>query len=473
MPVASNRSTDILGAYDIRGRYPGDFSAAICDRLAEGFLQTARDGFVVGRDVRRASERLERSVVGRLRRSGRRVVELGVQPTPVIGFASQYLATTGLAFTPSHNAVGDAGIKAFRADGTSFASEWTRVRAALARAPLVGRSSGPMSMGRAPTQGRPTPASPVVQPYLAHVTRSMQTSRTIVVDGRGGATTQLAPLALRRLGGEVRELHPRFSPNFHELSPEPQRENVADLGRMVRSVGADLGVAFDGDGDRVVFVDEKGSWVEPEVIAMFLHRHLSPRGRPLIASADASQRCEEEVPTVRSRVGGRYVTAAMRRHSSSVGFEASSHYYLARWGPNSDGILAACVVCHLLDSARTSLTVLRRAFGPIVRDQRIVNFGTRAEARRSLQEVVRHASPRPEKGVDGFVFRSSEGSVLLRLSNTQPSIRIVLEPQRGSRLDDLRRAWEASIEGTKFPLRLSARARASGDGRTPSRNRDR
>ena len=164
---------------------------------------------------------------------------------------------------------------------------------------------------------------------------------------------------------------------------------------------------------------------------------------------------------MRSRVGGRYVTAAMRRHGSSIGFEASSHYYLARWGPNSDGILAACVVCHLLDAARTSLGALRRAFGPIVRDRRVVNFGTREEARRSLNEVVSSASPRPEKGIDGFIFRASEGSVLLRVSNTQPSIRIVFEPCRGSRLSNLRRVWEKSLEGTAWARSPSTRNQVS------------
>ena len=459
--MASSGSVDIFGAYDIRGRYPADFSPVVCARLGEAFLRATRNGFVVGRDARWASERAERSVVRCLRGSGRRIVALGVQPTPLIGFASKYLAATGLAFTPSHNTVGYAGIKAFRADGTSFAAEWDRVRIAFARATGGTRSLSRKPKSRVPAQAQPIRPARIVQAYLSHVTQSMGTSRRIVVDGRGGATTRLAPRALRGLGGHVEELHPRFSPDFHGLSPEPRRDNVTDLSRAVRNLRADLGVAFDGDGDRVVFVDERGRWVEPEIIALFLHRHLSPPGRPLIASVDASQRCEEEVRTVRSRVGSRYLTASMRHHAAAIGFEASSHYYLARWGPNSDGILVACVVCHLLDSARTSLGALRRAFGPIVRDYRVIRFGTRDEAQRSLRDIVSTASPPPKRGIDGFIFRASEGSVLLRLSNTEPLIRIVFEPHRGSRLSDLRRAWGRSLEGAAWASSASTRDRVS------------
>ena len=360
----------------------------------------------------------------------------------MVGFASALLTGTGLAFTPSHNALGYAGIKAFGPTGRSMGSEWSRIRRAFARPRGLSRSAGPRA-GRGKERG-PPPITPraVLRAYLAHVTRGLETDRSIVLDGRGGATTRLAPRALSAAGARVRELHPRFSADFHRLSPEPLRENVGDLGRAVRAAGADLGVAFDGDGDRVVFVDERGEWVEPEVIGMFLHRALSTGNRPLVASVDASQRCETTTPTVRSRVGGRYITAAMRRHRTTVGFEASSHFYLSRWGPNSDGILTACVVSHLLDRERTSLRRLGREFGPIVRERQLVHFRTRAEALGRYREMAERHAHRLEKGIDGFVLRVAEGSVLIRPSNTQPTIRIVLEPNPGRSLTTLRGKWE-------------------------------
>lgn len=395
------------------------------------------------------------------------MVRLGIQPTPVVGFASAHLATTGLVFTPSHNALGYAGLKAFGPSGRSFGTEWNRVRSVFLR-PESSTRARVMPARRRDLVARPPGATPgILRAYLEHVTRGLRTSRSVVVDGRGGATTHLAPRALARSGARVVELHPRFSANFHRLSPEPERENIGDLGRSVRARRADLGVAFDGDGDRVAFVDERGQWVEPEVIGIFLHRNLSPPGRPLVASVDASQRCEAEVATVRSRVGSRYVSSAMHHHRATVGVEGSSHYYLGRWGPNSDGILTACVVCHLLDRERTSLGELSRAFGPVVRDRQLVNFETRAEAVRRYRELTGSIAARLERGIDGFVFRAPAGSVLLRLSNTQPSIRIVLEPNPGRALNELRRAWE-QVSGIRPHHRPPARSRGSaGAGAKP------
>lgn len=434
-------SVGLFGAYDIRGRYPDEFSPPTARRIADAFLESIPGAFVVAHDGRRASRALERTVVDRLQDRDRVVVRLGIQPTPVVGYASRSLHFHGLAFTPSHNAVGYAGIKAFGLTGRSLGSEWNRIRRAFAHpAPRAKAGTRPATRRAAYAIPR-VRAGKVLQGYLSHVTRGLATSRSVVLDGRGGATTLLAPRALARIGARVHELHPRFSPVFHGLSPEPLPENVVDLGRSVRTRRADLGVAFDGDGDRVTFVDEHGRWVEPEVIGAFLHRHLSPPGRPLVASVDASQRCESSAPTVRSRVGSRYVSATMRRHRSVVGFEASSHYYLDHWGPNSDGILVACVVCHLLEQERTSLGELGRAFGPIVRNRQLVSFETRAEALRTYRHLAASLGRRLEEGIDGFLFRSPHGAVHFRLSNTQPAIRVLLEVNPGHRLSDLRRVW--------------------------------
>ncbi len=433
--------SELFGAYDIRGRYPRDFTPEVSRRLADVFLSNYPGPFVVARDTRAASRTLETTIVQRLRAERRTVFELGVQPTPVVGFSSRYLRAIGLAFTPSHNALGFAGIKAFGANGESFGRQWRRLRrdfadlGAFSRPHSVRTEAGVPSLPGAPS------SKDAVSAYVAHITRDLWFRGKIVVDGRGGATTRLAPQALSRIGATVRELHPTFSARFHGRSPEPVVSNVADLGRKVRSERADFGVAFDGDGDRVVFVDGDGDWVEPEVVATFLHRHLSPARRPLVGSADVSQRCERHARTVRSRVGSRYISAAMRRHRSLVGFEASSHFYLPSWGPNSDGILVACVVSDLLRRSGTTLGVLSRSFGRIVRRRSTIDFPTRTLASEHLRSLIRRLDPPPRPDVDGFVWKSESGTVLFRASNTQPSLRISFEARAGGRLSSLRGDW--------------------------------
>ena len=439
----------LFGSYDIRGRYPSDFPAETCRRLADSIAASTAGPLVVAHDVRRASERLERSIAGRLEQNRRVVLRLGVQPTPVVGFASGHLSSVGLAFTPSHNALGYAGIKAFTRYGRAFGSEWRSVRDAYDRSPTGKRyrNARPRSRSGAPSLANSRAA--VERAYLAHVTRELRTDRSVVVDGRGGPTTRIAPAALARVGARVTQLNPQMSSRFHGLSPEPTRENVRDLGRRVRSVGGDFGVAFDGDGDRAVFVDERGQWVEPEVIATLLHDGLSSPAQPLVASVDASQRCESRVRTARSRVGSRYISATMRRQRAVVGFEASSHFYLDRWGPNSDGILTACVVAHLLARAETSLGERSRAFGPIARAAQVLEFSSRAEAERRYRSLVEGLDPAPERGIDGVVYRLPEGSVLLRRSNTQPAIRVTLEATSGESLAGLRQRWNSATRSVR------------------------
>jgi phosphomannomutase len=438
-------SVQLFGAYDVRGRFPEEFPSATLERLAQALLREVRGPFLVGRDTRSESARLEGGIVRRFRAARRPVVRLGVQPTPVIGFASRKWQTPALAFTPSHNDLGYAGIKAFGPTGRSFGAEWALIRRHFFDEPEQTRSRPPSDGRRTPRRPAPPARKKVVEEYLGHVSRGLHTSLTVVTDGRGGATTLLAPRALARVGARVVQLHPRISPTFHGVSPEPRPNDVAELGRTVRARRADLGVAFDGDGDRVAFVDDHGRWVEPEVIGMFLYRNLSSPDRPLVVSADASYRCESAARTVRSRVGSRFVVAAMRRAGSWVGFEASSHYYLRRWGSESDGILVACVVCHLLEQERTSLGELRRRFGPILRSRQLLEFRTRNEAVRRFRELTHALAPLLRKGTDGFVHRSPRGSIIVRLSNTQPAIRVVFEADRGQRLGALRQFWSQEL----------------------------
>ena len=456
--------SELFGAYDIRGRYPRDFAPEVSRRLADAFLGNFPGPFVAARDTRGASRTLERTIVRRFRAKRRTVFELGVQPTPVVGFSSRYLRAVGLAFTPSHNALGFAGIKAFAANGESFGRQWSRLRRDFAGVGAVSRPHAVRADAGVPGPTGAPPPNDAVSAYVAHITRGLRFRGKIVVDGRGGATTRLAPQALSRIGATVRELHPTFSARFHGRSPEPAVDNVADLGRNVRSERADFGVAFDGDGDRVGFVDGDGDWVEPEVIATFLHRHLSPARRPLVGSADVSRRCETHARTVRSRVGSRYISEAMRRHRSLVGFEASSHFYLPRWGPNSDGILAACVVSDLLQRSGTTLADLSRDFGPILRFRSTIDFPTRALASEHLRSLIRCLDPPAQSDVDGFLWNSGSGTVLFRASNTQPSLRISFEARAGGRLSSLRREWARALT---LPRRRKENVAASRGGPGP------
>jgi phosphomannomutase len=447
---AANPSRDragIFGAYDVRGRFPSEIGSGEIARLARALALTGRGPLLVARDVRRESALFGRRLVEMLRRNGRTVEDLGIQPTPAVAFAAARFQCTGLAVTPSHNAIGYVGLKGFDARGRLFSREWSRIRARYLSTALNRRLVPAPVRAEGRWARSPLRVAGWTEKYLAHVTRERSSRLAVVVDSRGGAAARIGPRALARIGARVTAMNPRFSPTFYGLSPEPSEANIGPLSERVRSEHADLGVTFDGDGDRVAFVDSRGRWVEPEVTALFLYRHLSPRTRPLVASVDASVRCEAKAPIVRSRVGGRFVLRKMQESGAVVGFERSCHYYLKDLDRNSDGVLVACEFAHWLDRTGSTAERLVDAFGPIIRETATYAFETRAEAARAFRWLRRRLAREGGRSgrIEGFRVCREGGSVLFRLSNTQPAIRAVIEADDEHRLESVRSELDATV----------------------------
>ena len=434
----------IFAGYDVRGRYPDRLGPAVAFRLGRALRRSLGRSFLLGQDTRRESRAVAKSLMAGLLASGARIESLGIVPTPMVAFSAAEEHRYGLAVTPSHNAAGYAGLKVFTPSGRILDREWKRVGDAY-------RDLSSTEAGR-PLSAARSRARPVVDPaarrsserrYVAHLTRGLRSHLSVVVDTRGGATARLAPLALARMGARVATLSQGFSPDFFGRSPEPRPETLRDLSRRVVRTNASLGFAFDGDGDRCVVVDDRGRIVEPEMVGLLLHEQLSrPRG-PIVASEDASRILERTARTVRSRVGGRYVTRRMEEAGAAVGIEPSGHFYARRFGSDSDGILAACLVTHAVSLSGTRPSDRFRRFGTIARGTFTVDFASSDDARRAFRSLVHRHGTRAIRGLEGVTFEFPQGWCLVRPSNTQPSVRFSFEATDASRLPLLRRAVRA------------------------------
>jgi phosphomannomutase len=407
-------------AYDVRGRYPGELSPTVGERLGRAIARTLPGPFLLARDTRRESAYFETALTHGLERAGAHVTLLGVLPTPTVAFAARWRRRYALAVTPSHNPVGYTGLKGFDPKGRIFAREWTRIRQAFHKedlgSPAPKRSTGP---------GRGDPKR-IEADYVRWVTRGLRARIPVVVDPRGGASARLALATFRALGARVHAIDARFSATFFGRSPEPTGPEVEALGRRTRRVRAVLGVTFDGDGDRVLFVGGDGWRIEPEEVALLIYRATGRRG-PLVASVDASHRLEELAPVRRSRVGTRYVLEAMRRTGASVGVEASSHIYWAGGPESSDGIRVAARLAHLLAQQPEALAGLRKEMGPIFRQAGAWNFPTFEAAAGAYAALRTSLGRRARPGPDGFYVRVGPAGCLVRRSNTQPIVRFALE----------------------------------------------
>lgn len=432
--------SDLFHGYDIRGRYPELLGDRAAYMLGRSLARALHGPFVVGRDVRSESHRIASAVQAGLAREGARAVFVGIAPTPGVCFLARNLRRFGVSVTPSHNAVGYAGLKAFTPTGRLLDREWTKIHRVydqLRAAPLPSERPGRDPQAGSDGDGRRTRRD--LEPYLVHLTEERRSRGTFVVDARGGAASRVGPAALRRMGARVVELRPGFSPDFFGRSPEPRAGDSEELGRTVRATEADAGFAFDGDGDRCLVFDRRGRVVSPEAISLLLYDAFSAPRAPLVASWDASRALDRRTRTVRSNVGGRHVVRTMRRAKATVGMELSGHFYLSRYGSDSDGILVACAIAHLLDQEPGALETRERKIGAIHRGSFTRDYPTYPEARRAYRALCRARHHPPVRGLDGLLGELSTGWYLIRRSGTQPSLRFTYEARSARRLPPLER----------------------------------
>lgn len=475
--MPSPRWEEVFQGYDVRGRYPRPVGPATGRRLGEALARALHGPFLIGRDTRTESERLERALVRGLRAGRARVVRLGIVPTPEVAFHARSGRRLGLAVTPSHNALGFAGVKGFTTRGRLFDHEWKRVGEEFDHptARRAGPTAGVPTAHRSRDTIRTADRVRVHEEYLDHVTDGLSSRLTIALDTRGGATARCGPNALTRIGIRVIPLTDGFSPTFFGGTPEPTPESLGALRDRVRSDSTDLGFAFDGDGDRCVVLDERGDLVEPEAIALLLHRTVSRKDRPIAASVDCSRILERHARTVRSRVGGRFMARAMRRAGAEVGVERSGHYYLRRYGADSDALLDACLVAHAVYAEKKPMSELVRAFGRILRGARTWDYAGARQARRAYLELLRQIGDRGTPALDGVTIDFAHGWCLVRRSNTQPSIRCSFEASDRAELDRIERIvthWmetEPGPVGTRSADRPRARAGSAAVGAVQDR----
>jgi phosphoglucosamine mutase len=427
--------SSIFGTYDIRGLYPAEINLDVSKRIGRALGVTFGGPFLIGRDTRRESSTVQRGLEIGLRSVGALCTNIGIVPTPVIVFAARIRKEWGIIVTPSHNPGAYAGVKCVGPSGQLFSTEWARVRKSYEADPL-----GPSPRQRfrvlRPESRCEGVRIEIRRRYLEQVSRGANMPLKVVLDCRGGSTSILAPQAFRRLRAHVIELSPGYSNVFHGQSAEPTSKNVTNLRRKVVSERASFGVSFDGDGDRVLFVDEIGYAVPPEAIALLLYEHNSDLSSPLVTTYDASAKLNDLVRLARTRTGSRFITAAMRKLGGEVGFEPSSHYYLKHEGTGSDGLLVACRVGQAVAQTGVRLSAVRRQLGPCLRRSRTLRFLNRqatAVAFKNLTfEVLRRGGRRLG---DGILLHGSWGSCFIRRSNTEPVLRFSIEPNSKGGVD--------------------------------------
>jgi len=418
-----------FGTDGIRGltnREPMTAQMALSVGMAAGahFLRgDHRHRVVIGKDTRLSGYMMESAMVAGFTSVGMDVVLLGPMPTPAVAMLTRSMrADLGVMISASHNPFADNGIKLFGPDGYKLSDE--DEHAIEKRLELGPRLADPELIGRArridDARGR----------YI-HFAKSTFPEHLrldglkVVVDCANGAAYHVAPEALWELGAEVIPLG--VSPNGLNINDGCGSTHPQLLQQTVVESGADIGLALDGDADRLIVVDEKGQMVDGDqlmaLIALGLQRRGDLKGNAVVATVMSNLGLERKLgdaglKLLRTKVGDRYVLEEMRKTGCNIGGEQSGHIILADHATTGDGLVAGLQVLAALVEAQAPASQLLRQFEPLPQLLKNVRFngGAPLEA-----DSVRKRIAAAEAELEG------RGRLVIRKSGTEPLIRVMAE----------------------------------------------
>ena len=435
--TAPSALSAIVKAYDIRGLVDEQLDEATARAIGAATARLMRDEdpatrqVVLGRDMRPSSPRLAAAFADGATGQGLDVVDIGLASTDMLYFASGTLAAPGAMFTASHNPARYNGIKLCRAGATPIGQDTGL--AAIRDAVEAGVPAGP--------GGGTVRRRDMLDEYAAYLRGLVDLSGIrplrVVVDAGNGRAGHTVPAVLGPLPVELVPLYFELDGTFpnHEANPlDPA--NLVDLQRTVGEVGADIGLAFDGDADRCFGVDERGAPVSPSAItALVAVRELARApGSPVIYNLITSRAVPEIVSEhggrpVRTRVGHSFIKQTMAETGAVFGGEHSAHYYFRDFWRADSGMLAALHVLAALGASDGPLSSVMAAYTRYSASGEI-NSTVRDQADRiaAVRKAYGESAGVELDETDGLTVALPDGSWFnLRPSNTEPLLRLNVE----------------------------------------------
>jgi len=431
-----------FGTDGIRGqanRHPMTAEVALRVGLAAGKMFRSRDDrrhlVVIGKDTRLSGYMIEPALVAGFTSVGMDVRLFGPLPTPAVAMMTRSMrADLGVMISASHNSFADNGIKLFGPDGYKLSDEQELGIEAFMDESLQEGLASPRGLGRVlridDAQAR------YVEIVKATFPRTMSLAGLrIVIDCAHGAAYRVAPTALYELGAEVIELG--VTPNGMNINEESGSTHPEEMSRAVKDYRADIGIALDGDADRLVICDERGVVVDGDQIMAIIAGAWAKDGRlkggGIVATVMSNLGLERFLKhrgliLERTAVGDRYVMQRMREGGYNLGGEQSGHLILSDFSTTGDGLIAALQVLSVLIASEKPLSTLSRQFEPA--PQRLEN--------------VRHSGGKPldnAKVKDAIATAEAKlgtsGRLVVRASGTEPLIRIMAEGDDEKLVDKL------------------------------------
>ena len=421
-------SRKYFGTDGIRGRV-GDFPITpefvlkLGWAAGQAFRRHGICKVLIGKDTRISGYMFESALEAGLSAAGAQVLLLGPMPTPAIAYLTRtFQAQAGIVISASHNPYYDNGIKFFSGDGTKLPDEVELAIEELLDAPMTVMESAAL--------GKVSRVVDAPGRYIEFCKSSVSSSITLqgmklVLDCANGATYKVAPSVFSELGAQVTVI--ADTPDGLNINRDCGSTHVAALQKAVAEQGADIGIAFDGDGDRVLMVDADGAIVDGDELLYIIARDLKRRDKlqgGVVGTLMSNLGLELAlkalgIPFVRAKVGDRYVMAELKANDWLLGGENSGHLVCGNHTTTGDGIIAALQVLQALKRHDESLAQARE--GLIMCPQVLINVRLKGDVDPLQSEQVQRAVAAAE------VQMAGAGRVLLRKSGTEPLVRVMVE----------------------------------------------
>jgi len=418
---------EIFKAYDIRGIVGKSLTAAFVERIGHAIGSEARargsNRFAVGRDGRLSGPELIQALARGLARAGCDVIDIGQAPTPVLYFATHHLETrSGVSVTGSHNPPDYNGLKIMIAGETLSGDAIQDLRRRLVENDLT----------QAPKAGKIS-AIDVRGAYLDRIVGDVKLARKlrIAIDCGNGVAGAYAPELFRRLGADVTELYCEVDGNFPNHHPDPSKpENLVELINTVRTGGYDVGLAFDGDGDRLGVVSPDGNiiWADRQMILFARDVLARNPGGMIIYDVKCSRKLDEAIRAGGGKpqmwkTGHSLIKAKLKETGALLAGEMSGHiFFKERWYGFDDGLYAGARLLELLSrDARSTHDVFAALPNTINTPELNLKFAE-GEHHAVIKELVQRAEVPGAKvtTIDGLRADFPDGFGLVRASNTTP-----------------------------------------------------
>ncbi len=436
--------THLFGTSGIRGKTSTTITPQLALHIGQALtIHTKAGTILIAHDTRTTSPMLQQALTAGIAACGATALQQNVTPTPVLAYLTKQIkADAGAMITASHNPPEYNGIKLYNPDTTSYnQTQQSQIEKIVAKQQF--QLAHWQKIGNIATINE-------AHQYINMITEKIRIKKQwkIIVDPGNGATSYLAPKIFIEQSCNVTTINSQPDGHFPGRSAEPNEENLKPLCNIVKKLKADIGIAYDGDGDRMITIDEKGHMTPlDQVFTAFADHTIKQRkNKTVVTHVEASMCIEKEVEAhggkvVRTKVGDANITETMKQHNAVFGGEPCGAWIHPQYHYCPDGILSSILLLQALEETNQTLSqfVSRVPQYPLLRKNvRCPNSGKFSLMKRVQEQVPTFFSDVSDHStMDGLRLSLKQGWLLIRPSGTEPLIRMTVEAENTETAEEI------------------------------------